>query len=89
MLAAPPADELAPYGFIAVASGQGIADIFKSLGVDAVLSGGQTMNPSTEDFVHNAHRIHFGHSKYIFYRITPTLCWLLSRLQNCLKANAV
>ncbi|WP_136606384.1 DAK2 domain-containing protein [Paenibacillus dokdonensis] len=49
--ATPPADELAPYGFIAVASGQGIADIFKSLGVDAVLSGGQTMNPSTEDFV--------------------------------------
>lgn len=47
----PPADELAPYGFIAVASGQGIADIFKSLGVDVVLSGGQTMNPSTEDFV--------------------------------------
>ncbi len=49
--ATPPADELAPYGFIAVASGQGIADIFKSLGVDVVLSGGQTMNPSTEDFV--------------------------------------
>lgn len=49
--AEPPADEMAPYGFIAVASGQGIADIFKSLGVDVVLSGGQTMNPSTEDFV--------------------------------------
>ncbi|WP_019639083.1 DAK2 domain-containing protein [Paenibacillus fonticola] len=46
-----PADELAPYGFIAVASGEGIADIFTSLGVDVVLSGGQTMNPSTEDFV--------------------------------------
>lgn len=46
-----PADELAPYGFIAVASGQGISEIFKSLGVDVVLSGGQTMNPSTEDFV--------------------------------------
>ncbi|MDU4697582.1 MAG: DAK2 domain-containing protein [Paenibacillus sp.] len=46
-----PADELAPYGFIAVASGQGISEIFTSLGVDVVLSGGQTMNPSTEDFV--------------------------------------
>ncbi|WP_127575107.1 DAK2 domain-containing protein [Paenibacillus barengoltzii] len=46
-----PADELAPYGFIAVASGDGISEIFKSLGVDVVLSGGQTMNPSTEDFV--------------------------------------
>ncbi|GAB6990496.1 DAK2 domain-containing protein [Paenibacillus pini] len=49
--AEPPADEMAEYGFIAVSSGQGIADIFKSLGVDVVLSGGQTMNPSTEDFV--------------------------------------
>lgn len=49
--AVPPADELAPYGFIAVSSGEGISDIFKSLGVDVVLSGGQTMNPSTEDFV--------------------------------------
>lgn len=47
-----PADELAPYGFITVASGEGIAEIFTSLGVDIVLSGGQTMNPSTEDFVH-------------------------------------
>lgn len=49
--AEPPADDLAPYGFIAVSSGSGIADIFKSLGVDVVLAGGQTMNPSTEDFV--------------------------------------
>ncbi|MEY8746576.1 DAK2 domain-containing protein [Paenibacillus tundrae] len=49
--AVPPADEMAPYGFIAVSSGEGIAEIFRSLGVDVVLSGGQTMNPSTEDFV--------------------------------------
>lgn len=49
--AEPPADDLAPFGFIAVSSGAGIADIFTSLGVDVVLSGGQTMNPSTEDFV--------------------------------------
>lgn len=49
--AVPPADDLAPYGFIAVSSGDGIAEIFKSLGIDVVLSGGQTMNPSTEDFV--------------------------------------
>ncbi|WP_151734745.1 DAK2 domain-containing protein ['Paenibacillus yunnanensis' Narsing Rao et al. 2020] len=49
--AVPPADDLAPYGFIAVSSGEGISEIFRSLGVDAVLSGGQTMNPSTEDFV--------------------------------------
>lgn len=49
--AVPPADDLAPYGFIAVSSGEGISNIFRSLGVDAVLAGGQTMNPSTEDFV--------------------------------------
>lgn len=49
--AVPPADDMAPYGFIAVSSGAGISDIFHSLGVDAVLAGGQTMNPSTEDFV--------------------------------------
>ncbi|RCX23076.1 hypothetical protein DFP94_101668 [Fontibacillus phaseoli] len=56
-----PADEMAPYGFIAVASGQGITDIFKSLGVDVVLSGGQTMNPSTEDFVKAIHSISAEH----------------------------
>ncbi|MEK3730972.1 DAK2 domain-containing protein [Paenibacillus sp. FSL M8-0334] len=49
--AVPPADEIAPFGFIAVSSGDGISEIFKSLGIDVVLAGGQTMNPSTEDFV--------------------------------------
>ena len=37
------------YGFVAIAVGEGIASIFKEIGVDEVLSGGQTMNPSTED----------------------------------------
>jgi len=37
------------YGIVAVAMGEGIADIFTSLGVDRVVSGGQTMNPSTSD----------------------------------------
>ncbi|WP_138493103.1 DAK2 domain-containing protein [Paenibacillus pinistramenti] len=56
-----PADEVAPYGFIAVASGDGIAEIFRSLGVDIVLSGGQTMNPSTEDFVNAVQSISAQH----------------------------
>ncbi|WP_424765954.1 DAK2 domain-containing protein [Paenibacillus sp. sgz302251] len=43
--------ERAPYGIIAVALGEGISDIFLENDVDTVLSGGQTMNPSTEDFV--------------------------------------
>ena len=39
------------YGFIAVSVGEGINDIFTSLGVDKIISGGQTMNPSTEDLL--------------------------------------
>ncbi len=38
-------------GFVTVAAGDGITEIFKSLGVDCVISGGQTMNPSTDDIV--------------------------------------
>ncbi len=38
-------------GFVTVAAGDGMAEIFKSLGVDVVISGGQTMNPSTDDIV--------------------------------------
>lgn len=38
-------------GFISVCAGDGLRDIFKDLGVDYVISGGQTMNPSTEDIL--------------------------------------
>ncbi|MBO5287273.1 MAG: DAK2 domain-containing protein [Clostridia bacterium] len=40
---------LKEYGIVSVASGDGIVDMFKELGVDEIVSGGQTMNPSTED----------------------------------------
>jgi DAK2 domain fusion protein YloV len=40
-----------PLGIVAVVPGEGLAEIFKSLGVDYVVAGGQTMNPSTEDLV--------------------------------------
>lgn len=43
------AHEMAPYGIVAVSVGEGNAELFRSLGVDVVLAGGQTMNPSTED----------------------------------------
>lgn len=43
--------EYKPYGIITVAAGKGIADMFEDLRADIVISGGQTMNPSTEDFV--------------------------------------
>ncbi|WP_308640079.1 DAK2 domain-containing protein [Paenibacillus silvisoli] len=45
------AHEWAPFGIIAVGMGEGIASIFMDNNVDVVLSGGQSMNPSTEDFV--------------------------------------
>ena len=37
------------YGFVAVAVGDGVCDLFRDLGVDYIVPGGQTMNPSTED----------------------------------------
>jgi DAK2 domain fusion protein YloV len=49
--------EKKPYGFVAVAMGAGITEIFSSVGVDVVLSGGQTMNPSTEDLVNAVNKI--------------------------------
>lgn len=45
------AGEPRAYSFISVAMGSGIAEIFRDLGVDHVIEGGQTMNPSTEDIV--------------------------------------
>ncbi len=50
-LAAEEAAERKPLGFVAVAAGEGNAAILKSLGVDVVVSGGQTMNPSTKDLL--------------------------------------
>ncbi|BCJ85133.1 DAK2 domain-containing protein [Effusibacillus dendaii] len=40
-----------PYAIVAVAAGEGLVDIFESIGVNKVIEGGQTMNPSTEDIV--------------------------------------
>lgn len=39
------------YAFVAVAMGEGITNIFKDLGVDYIIEGGQTMNPSTQDII--------------------------------------
>lgn len=44
-------------GLVAVGSGDGIIEILKSLGVDQVVEGGQTMNPSTEDLLHACEEI--------------------------------
>lgn len=45
------------YGLIATSSGKGLDEMFKELGVDEIVSGGQTMNPSTEDFVNAIEKI--------------------------------
>ena len=46
-----PAEPEKPFGFVAVAVGHGIEATFKDLGVDVVIKGGQTMNPSTDDIL--------------------------------------
>ncbi len=48
---AKPAEPPKPVGFIAVSVGDGVNEIFKSLGVDYIIEGGQTMNPSTADIL--------------------------------------
>ncbi len=47
--AAKPAAPKKPYGFVSVAVGEGVSALFRDLGVDYIVPGGQTMNPSTED----------------------------------------
>ena len=47
----PVAKEKKKYGIISVSVGDGLNEMFKELRVDEIVSGGQTMNPSTEDFV--------------------------------------
>lgn len=42
-----------PYGFVTVAAGKGMSELFKELGADRVVEGGQTMNPSTDDILAN------------------------------------
>lgn len=50
-----PQDSVAPnekrYGFVAVCAGDGLEEVFRDLGVDGMVSGGQTMNPSTDDLL--------------------------------------
>ena len=52
-----PSEPAKPYGFITVAAGDGLVEIFKSLNVDYIIEGGQTMNPSTADFLDAASKV--------------------------------
>lgn len=53
------------FGFVAVCMGRGISDILKNLGVDKVIEGGQTMNPSTEDILKAIKRVN-SKTVYVF-----------------------
>lgn len=46
-----------PYGFIAVSAGSGLGEIFKGIGADYLIEGGQTMNPSTEDMLNAVEKV--------------------------------
>lgn len=50
-----PVDPQRDYGFVAVAAGEGVRQLFLDLGADNVVSGGQTMNPSTDDILSAIH----------------------------------
>ena len=49
---------LKEYALIATSSGKGIDEYFKKIGVDEIVSGGQTMNPSTNDFLEKIEKVH-------------------------------
>ncbi|MBQ4600325.1 MAG: DAK2 domain-containing protein [Oscillospiraceae bacterium] len=46
-----------PIGVVAVCAGEGLADVFMNLGVDGIISGGQTMNPSTQDILEKVNQV--------------------------------
>lgn len=52
-----PEEEIKKYAFVSVAIGDGIRDIFMDLGVDKIIEGGQTMNPSTQDILDSINSI--------------------------------
>ena len=59
--AVPTKAEKKDFGVVAIAMGEGIADLFRSIGADVVIEGGQTMNPSTEDIVKAIESINADH----------------------------
>ncbi len=46
-----------PFGVVSVCAGDGLADVFRNLGVDGIISGGQTMNPSTQDILEAVNKV--------------------------------
>ncbi len=85
----------AKFGIIAVASGEGIKDAFKELGVDTIIDGGQTMNPSTEAFVKAVEELNAEHiiilpnNKNIILSAEQTLDLLQDRSIRVLKTKSI
>lgn len=52
-----PAEPVKPFGFAAVANGAGVEEMFRNLGADHIIRGGQTMNPSTDDIINAAYLV--------------------------------
>ena len=75
---AAPAEPEKPYGFLAVCAGDGLAAVFKDLGVDYVVSGGQTMNPSTESLLEGVEKIP---AEHVF--ILPNNSNIIMAAQQC------
>ncbi len=51
------AEPVKPFGVVSVCAGDGLADVFRNLGVDGIISGGQTMNPSTQDILEAVNKV--------------------------------
>ena len=83
------------FGIIAVASGQGIHEAFKELGVDLIIDGGQTMNPSTEAFVNAVESLNCDHiiilpnNKNIILSAEQTLDLCPNRSIRVLKTKSI
>ena len=51
------AEPVKPFGVVSVCAGEGLADVFTNLGTDGIISGGQTMNPSTQDILEAVNKV--------------------------------
>lgn len=65
------------YGFVAVCAGEGLQELFTDLGADVVVSGGQTMNPSTDNILNAINQTPA--KRYLFCRTIRILLWRLNR----------
>ena len=75
---AAPTEPPKAYGFLSVCAGDGLADVFRDLGVDYVVSGGQTMNPSTESLLEGVEKIN---AETVF--ILPNNSNIIMAAQQC------